>query len=74
MAEAREQAKKEGRKLIDEARDAIKSERNAAIFEIKKQVAELSVAISEKILLQELSDPGKQQELIEKSLSDVKFN
>jgi F-type H+-transporting ATPase subunit b len=74
MADAREQAKKEGRKMIDEARDAIKNERNAAIFEIRKQVAELSVAISEKILVQELSDPGKQQELIEKSLNDVKFN
>jgi F-type H+-transporting ATPase subunit b len=74
MSDAREQAKKEGRKMIDEARDAIKNERNAAIFEIKKQVAELSVAISEKILVQELSDPGKQQELIEKSLLDVKFN
>jgi F-type H+-transporting ATPase subunit b len=74
MSDAREQAKKEGRKLIDEAREAIKNERNAALFEIKKQVAELSVAISEKILLQELSDPGKQHELIEKSLNDVKFN
>jgi len=61
-------------KELSAARDAIKNERNAAIFEIKKQVAELSVAISEKILVQELSDPGKQHELIEKSLSDVKFN
>jgi F-type H+-transporting ATPase subunit b len=74
MAESRELAKKEGRKMIDEAREAIKNERAAAIHEIKKQVAELSVAISEKILVQELSDPGKQKELIEKSLSDVKFN
>jgi hypothetical protein len=34
----------------------------------------LSVAISEKILVQELSDPDKQQEFIQKSLSEVKFN
>lgn len=74
MADAREQAKKEGHKLIDEAREAIKNERNAAIFEIKKQVTELSVAISEKLLLQELSDPARQQALIEKSLNEVKFN
>ena len=74
LNDARESAKKEGRKLIEEAREAIKNERVAAIHDIKKQVAELSVAISEKILIQELSDPGKQQELIEKSLSDVKFN
>ena len=60
--------------MIEEAREAIKNERAAAIQEIKKQVAELSVAISEKILMHELSDPEKQQELIEKSLSDVKFN
>ncbi len=55
--------------MIEDAREAIKNERAAAIQEIKKQVSELSVAISEKILLQELSDPAKQKEIIEKSLS-----
>jgi F-type H+-transporting ATPase subunit b len=74
LNEARESAKKEGRKLIEEAKEVIKNERAAAVYEIKKQVSELSVAISEKILLQELSDPGRQQDLIEKSLKDVKFN
>jgi F-type H+-transporting ATPase subunit b len=74
LNEAREQAKKDGKKLIDEAREAIKTERAAAIQDIKRQVAELSVSISEKILMQELSDPSKQHDLIEKSLSDVKFN
>jgi F-type H+-transporting ATPase subunit b len=74
MNEAREHAKSEGHKLIAEAREAIRNERAAAIQDIKKQVAELSVAISEKILMKELSDPGKQEALIEKSLSDLKFN
>jgi len=74
ITESRELARKEGRKMIDDAREAIKNERAAAIHEIKKQVTELSVAISEKILVQELSDPGRQQEIIEKSLSDIKFN
>jgi len=74
MNEAREHAKLEGHKMITEAREAIRNERTAAIQDIKKQVAELSVAISEKILVKELSDPGKQEALIEKSLSDLKFN
>jgi F-type H+-transporting ATPase subunit b len=74
LNDARESAKKEGRKLIEEAKEVIKNERAAAVYEIKKQVSELSVAISEKILLQELSDPGRQQDLIEKSLKDLKFN
>lgn len=74
LTEAREQAKKEGRKLIEDAREAIKNERAAAIQDIKKQVSELSVSISEKILMHELSDPEKQKELIEKSLVEVKFS
>jgi F-type H+-transporting ATPase subunit b len=74
LTNAREQAKHEGHKLIAEAREAIKNERAAAIQDIKNQVASLSVAISEKILSKELSDPGKQEELIEKSLRDLKFN
>jgi F-type H+-transporting ATPase subunit b len=74
LNEAREQAKKEGHKMIEDARAAIKAERTAAIQDIKRQVAELSVDISEKILLHELSDPDRQKEFIEKSLVDVKFN
>jgi F-type H+-transporting ATPase subunit b len=74
ISDSRELAKKEGRKMIEEAREAIKNERAAAIQEIKKQVAELSVSISEKILLQELADPGKQKDFIEKSLNDINFN
>jgi F-type H+-transporting ATPase subunit b len=74
LNEAREQAKAEGHKMISEAREAIRNERAAAIQEIKKQVAELSVAISEKILVKELSEAGKYDELIEKSLHDLKFS
>jgi F-type H+-transporting ATPase subunit b len=74
LSEAREQAKKEGHKLIDEARTAIKNERAAAIQDIKKQVAELSVSISEKILMHELADSDKQRELIDKSIVEAKLN
>jgi F-type H+-transporting ATPase subunit b len=74
MKDAREQANKEGLKMIEDARQAIKTERTAAIQDIKNQVSELSVAISEKILMHELSDPAKQKEIIDKSLVDVKFN
>lgn len=74
LAEAREQAKKEGHKLLEDARNAIKNERAAAIQDIKKQVAELSVSISEKILMHELTDIEKQKELIDKSIVEAKLN
>lgn len=74
LNEANDLAKKQAQKMIEEARIAIKNEQASAVHEIKKQVSELSVAISEKILMQELSDPEKQQKLIAKSLSEMKFN
>jgi F-type H+-transporting ATPase subunit b len=74
LSEAREQAKKEGHKLIEDARAAIKNERAAAIQDIKKLVAELSVSISEKILMHELTDTEKQRELIDKSIVEAKLN
>jgi len=72
--DAREQAKKEAHKLVEDARQAIKNERTAAIQEIKKMVAELSVSISEKILMHELADSEKQRELIDKSIVEAKLN
>jgi len=74
LADARELAKKEGHKLIADAREAIKNEKAAAIQDIKRQVTELSVSISEKILMHELADTEKQRELIEKSIVDAKLN
>lgn len=74
LSDARELAKKEGHKLVEEARNAIKNERAAAIQDIKNQVAELSVLISEKILMHELADTEKQRELIDKSIVEAKLN
>ncbi len=74
LAEAGEIAKKQSLKMIEDARKAIVNERIAAIHEIKKQVSELSVSISEKILMQELSDSEKQQKFIDKALDEIKFN
>ena len=74
LSEARELAKKEGHKMLEDARTAIKNERAAAIQDIKNQVAELSVSISEKILMHELADTEKQRELIDKSIVEAKLN
>lgn len=74
LNEAAELAKKQTHKMVEDARKAIMNERAAAMHEIKKQVSELSVAISEKILMQELSASDKQLKFIDKSLNEIKFN
>ena len=71
--DAKDLAKIESKKMIEEARESITSEKTAAINELKKQVAEFSVDIAEKILSHELSDPQKQKDLVDRTLNDIRF-
>ena len=74
LSEAREKANEEGRLLIEATRELIKNEKTAAVDEIRKQVAELSVDIAEKILREKLKDDKQQKELVDKLLKDIKLN
>lgn len=72
--QAKSDAKVVGEKMIDEARASIVSEKNDAIQQIKDQVAELSIQITEKLLKKNLSDDKSQQELIKGYMKDIKLN
>ena len=72
--EAREKAKTEGAKLIESARLAIQSERNAAIADMKAQIATFSVEIAERIVKESLSSDEKQKALANKMAEDLKLN
>ena len=55
-------------------REQIKNEKNAAISEIKSQVAVLSVDIAEKVLREKLDSNKEQQDLMNKLLDEIKLN
>ena len=74
IEEATEKAVNESKKLIEKARISIQNEKINAMKEIKNQVTILSVEIAAKILQKKLSADKEQQELIEKSLRDIKLN
>ncbi|TVZ16211.1 F0F1 ATP synthase subunit B [Maribacter sp. MAR_2009_72] len=74
IADSKEQAKAEGDKMLKQAQVAIESEKKAAVADIKNQVAQLSVAIAEKVLKEELSSNDKQLKLVDSMLSDIKLN
>lgn len=74
IAEAREKANLEGQKSIEQARIQIQNEKTAAINEIKTQVAELSVAIAEKVIKKELANKGEQEKMINNLIDDIKLN
>jgi F-type H+-transporting ATPase subunit b len=72
--DAKEQAKTEGAKLIEKAKDEITNQKLAAMAEIKNQVSSLSLAIAEKVLRKQLEDQDKQQALVNDLLQEVKLN
>jgi F-type H+-transporting ATPase subunit b len=74
VAEAKEKANLEAQKSVVQARIQIESEKTAAISEIKKQVAELSVKIAEKLIKKELSNPAEQEKIVNGQLEDFKLN
>jgi F-type H+-transporting ATPase subunit b len=74
VAEAKNLANLEAQKSIEHARQQIQSEKNAAIGEIKKQVAELSISIAEKIIKKELSNTGEQEKMVDGLIDDIKLN
>ena len=74
VADAKNEAQEQGQKMIDQAKAAIESEKNAAMADLKSQVATLSLSIAEKVLKDELSNKESQTKLVEKMLGDVKLN
>ena len=72
--QAKQDAKLIGEKMIDEARISIENEKNNALGQIKDQVAELSIQITEKLLRKNLSDDKAQQGLIKDYMKDIKLN
>ncbi|MEL1253849.1 F0F1 ATP synthase subunit B [Flavobacterium sp. DGU38] len=74
IADSKNEAQAQGQKMIEQAKAAIESEKNAAMAELKSQVSTLSLSIAEKLLKEELSNKESQTKLVEKMLGDVKLN
>lgn len=74
IADAKAEAVAQGDKMIEQAKAAIISEKNAAMAELKNQVSGFSVEIAEKILKNELSNKDSQTALVERLLEEVKLN
>lgn len=74
ISDAKDQAQVEANKLIKQAKATIESEKQAALVDIKNQVASLSVEIAEKVVRRELNDKSKQLKLVEEMLGDVTLN
>jgi F-type H+-transporting ATPase subunit b len=74
IAEAKNKAQKDADRILAGAREQIINEKNAAVAELKNQVASLSIEIAEKILRSDLSTDEKQKALVNNLMKDVNLN
>ena len=74
IAEAKSKSQSEADRIMASAREQITNEKNAAVAELKNQVAVLSIEIAEKILRSELSSDEKQKALVSNLMKDVNLN
>jgi F-type H+-transporting ATPase subunit b len=72
--EAKVEAGKQVDKMLAEARQSIQTEKQAALTQIKVQVAELALLISEKLIRKNLSEDKAQQELVQTYIKELKLN
>lgn len=72
--EAKDQAKVEAGKIITDAQAAIEQQKMAAITDVKNQIGNLVIEVSEKILRRELANKQEQETYIKKLAEEVKLN
>jgi F-type H+-transporting ATPase subunit b len=72
--DAKDEAKAQAAKIINDANAAIQQQKMAALTDIKNQVGKMVVEVSEKILRRELSDKAQQEIYISKLAEDIKLN
>ncbi len=71
IATAKDKAKAEADALLARARADIQNEKNAAITEMKNQMADMSIRVAELILKDKLGDPAAQKALVDKVMAQA---
>lgn len=71
IAQAQEDARKEAGKILEEAKDRINEEKEAALRDVRKEVAVMAVTIAEKVVRKEMSTDKGQMELIERMMDSM---
>ena len=74
VQESKDAAKVQFDKIVAEAQEVIKSEKAAALADLKTQVAALSLEIAEKVIKGELASGDKQKALADKLAGEINLN
>lgn len=71
IAQAQGQAREEAQKILEDAKVHINQEKEAAMNELRNEVAKISLAIAEKVVRNELSSDTSQKDLVDKLIDQL---
>jgi F-type H+-transporting ATPase subunit b len=74
VADAKERARTEYDRIVADAQSAINQQKMAAIIDLKNQVGNLVIEVSEKVLRRELGNKAEQEKYIKDLADEVKLN
>ncbi len=72
IEEAREKARLEGQRLLEETRIQLNNEKEAAMRDIRRQTAEIAIGVAEKIMRNNLTTERQHMDLVERLVEEVK--
>jgi F-type H+-transporting ATPase subunit b len=72
--QAQTEAKRNADRLIEDAKSVIQVEKQAALRDVRAQVALFSLEIAEKLIKKNLSTEPAQKALVEEFIKDLKLN
>lgn len=67
-------AKKNADKIIEDAKAVIQTEKQAALRDVKEQVALFSLEVAERLLKKNLENDKSQRELVDRYVNELKIN
>ena len=74
VASAKEKAQIEAHKIVEDARKKIAREREAALIDMKNQIATLSVEIATKVVKADMEDKKRHEKLVDELIKDIELN
>lgn len=72
--QAQTEARKSADKLIEDAKAVINTEKQAALRDVRSQVALFSIEIAEKLLKKNLASDKAQKDMVEEFIKEIKLN
>ena len=71
MARAREEAVEEAGRIVNEAKEMIREEKEEALRDVRREVALLSISIAERIIRKDLAEEKGQKDLVDRLINEI---